>query len=111
MAEHPLPAPIQAFVDATNAADSDAFVAAFTDDAVLSDWGRVYHGREGIAEWDRTDNIGKKSHFEVVDVTAGDAPDSYVVTLSVSGDGYNGASPITFELVGNRIARVEIAPD
>ena len=39
MTENHLPAAIADFIDATNRADSDAFVAAFTGDAYLNDWG------------------------------------------------------------------------
>lgn len=39
-----LPAAIAAFITATNAADSDQFVAQFTPDAVLDDWGTTYNG-------------------------------------------------------------------
>jgi ketosteroid isomerase-like protein len=109
MATIQLPKAIQAFIDATNARDSDAFVAAFTDDAYLNDWGREFHGHEGVRSWDGTDNIGVNAHFELVDAEAGDAPDSYVVTLTVSGDGYNGTGPMSFELRGNRIARLVIS--
>src|SRR3546814_6019806 len=93
MARSSLPAPIAAFIEATNAGDTDAFLAAFTEDAVLSDWGRVYRGRDAIADWDRTNNIGKRSHFDLVDVVPTAGADTYVVTLTVSGDGYNGTGP------------------
>jgi hypothetical protein len=107
-ANTPLPAAIRQFVEATNEGDSEAFVDAFTDDASLDDWGRKFHGRDRIAEWNRTDNIGVRSHFEVVEVRAGDRPDVYVVVLTVSGDGFNGTGPMTFELRGGRIARLLI---
>lgn len=45
-------APIRAAFEATNRGDSDAFVAAFAEEAVLSDWGRTFRGREEIARWD-----------------------------------------------------------
>lgn len=43
-----VPAPVQRVVDAINAADTDAFVAAFTDDGFVDDWGRVLRGPEGV---------------------------------------------------------------
>lgn len=43
-----LPIAIQTFIDSTNTADSDAFVASFTNDAYLNDWGREFHGHEGV---------------------------------------------------------------
>jgi ketosteroid isomerase-like protein len=108
MSEHDLPAPIQRFVDATNRGDSEAFADTFTDDAYLNDWGREFHGREGVLSWDRTDNIGVNAHFELVDVTPGAQPDSYLVTLTVSGDGYNGTGPMTFTLRDGLIAELLI---
>ncbi len=111
MTDVALPEPIQRFVKATNRGDTDAFAAAFTDDAYLNDWGREFHGREGVRSWDRTDNIGKNSHFEVVAVRPGDEPDTYVVTLTVTGDGYNGTGPMVFGLKGGRIASLRISPN
>ena len=104
------PAPLQAFIDATNSGDSAAFVALFTDDAVLDDWGRVFRGRAGVASWDRTDNIGKQSHFELVDLERTDDPNRVTATLKVSGNGFNGTGPMTFEFRDGRIARLVIAP-
>ncbi len=42
------PAAIQTFIEATNRGDAEAFAAAFTHDADLNDWGRAYHGRDGV---------------------------------------------------------------
>jgi len=111
MTDVALPEPIQRFVETTNRGDADAFAATFTDDAYLNDWGREFHGREGVRSWNRTDNIGKNSHFEVVGVRPGDEPDTYVVTLTVTGDGYNGTGPMTFGLKDGRIASLRISPN
>ncbi|MDQ0729149.1 nuclear transport factor 2 family protein [Microbacterium sp. W4I20] len=105
------PAPISAFIDATNAGDSDAFVAAFTEDGSLNDWGRVASGHEGIRHWDQTDNIGKQSQFELINIAAESEPDTYLVHLQVSGNGFNGVSPFRFTLRDDRIERVVIVPD
>lgn len=110
MTKTPLPDPIAEFIAATNAGDSDRFVAVFTDDAVLEDWGRVFHGRDGAASWNESDNIGRRSHFELVECEAGSEPGAYIITVTVSGDGYNGTSPIDFIVRGERIARMTIAP-
>jgi len=104
-----LPAAIRTFIDATNRGDSDAFVAAFTTDAHLDDWGRGFDGHAGIRSWDRTDNIGKRSRFGLVDVSLGETPDTYIVTLEVSGEGYNGTGPMRFELRDGLIARLLIS--
>ncbi|UAJ80730.1 nuclear transport factor 2 family protein [Leifsonia sp. ZF2019] len=109
MTDEQLPAPIAEFVRATNAGDSDAFVAAFTDDAELIDWGRTFHGRDGVRSWDRTDNIGVHSRFEVVG-WRWEAADTVIVDLTVTGDGYNGTGPMTFELRDGLIGSLVIAP-
>jgi ketosteroid isomerase-like protein len=105
-----IPSAISTFIDATNAGDSDAFVAAFTDDGTLDDWGRVARGHDGIRRWDQTDNIGKQSRFELVSIERAGA-DTYLVHLKVSGNGYNGTSPFRIALRGDKIASVVIVPD
>jgi hypothetical protein len=109
MTHDSLPAPIRAFIDATNAADSDAFVATFTPDAYLNDWGREFHGHQGVRAWNRTDNIGVHSHFDLVSATPGEQNGSHIVTLTVSGDGYNGTGPMRFDLRDGLIARLVIS--
>jgi hypothetical protein len=104
-----LPAAIQAFINATNAAESETFVAAFTTDAYLNDWGREFHGHEGAPAWNSTDNIGVHSHFDLVSAAPGAEPDSYTVTLRVTGDGYNGTGPMTFHIREGLISRLVIA--
>jgi hypothetical protein len=103
-----VPDSIQAFVDATNAGDSEAFVAAFTTDATLVDWGRTFTGHDGVRAWDRTDNIGVETHFDLLEVVPGDARDSYVATVRVRGNGYNGTGPMLFCLREGLIADLRI---
>ena len=105
-----VPAAITAFIDATNAGDSAAFVAAFTEDAFLSDWGREFVGHEGIAAWDATDNIGKRSHFDLLAVKPGVGDQQLIATVVVSGDGFTGTSDLEFTVRGDRVARLVIAP-
>ena len=62
-----------------------------------------------MRSWNRTDNIGVRSHFEFVRAEPGDAPDRYVVTLTVSGDGYNGTGPMSFELRDGLIVSLRIS--
>ncbi len=107
MTETTLPTAIRTFIDATNAADSETFVDAFTADAVLNDWGREFHGRDGVRSWNRTDNIGVRAHFDLV--SAEIEGKVHVVTLKVSGDGYNGTGPMRFELRDGLIARLTIS--
>ncbi|MEU0539807.1 nuclear transport factor 2 family protein [Nocardia sp. NPDC005978] len=58
-------APVQAVVDAINAADTDAFVNAFTEDGVVDDWGRRLSGAAGVRDWANTDAIGAGAQMTV----------------------------------------------
>jgi ketosteroid isomerase-like protein len=100
-------AAIQAFFDATNAGDSEAFVAAFAEDAVLIDWGREFHGHAEIARWNANENIGVRSH---IDVTGSEttASGSILVGVQVSGNGYNGGGSFEFDTAAGKITRVQI---
>jgi ketosteroid isomerase-like protein len=103
------PPAVARMVAATNAADSTAFVESFADDAYLEDWGKGFQGRDEIAQWDQSDNIGKQSHFEVRSVrTEGDG---YVATLEVSGGGFNGDSDFYFEVEDDLIRSMIIRAD
>ena len=100
------PTAVRRMVDATNAADSAAFLDSFTDDGVVDDWGREFVGRDAIAGWNNRENIGVHSHFTVHEVTGNGS--TYAATVTVKGDGYNGAGTFTFQLDGDRIARFTI---
>jgi hypothetical protein len=109
MTDIELPDAIRVFIAATNAGDSEAFVAAFTPDAYLNDWGREFHGHRGVSQWNGTDNIGVQAHFDLLSAKQGPAPDSYLLTLKVSGNGYNGTGPMAFELRDGLIASLRIS--
>jgi len=102
-----LPAAISQMIDATNSGDTEAFVAAFTDDAYLEDWGRGFHGHDGVRSWDGTDNIGRHAHFDLVGSRR--VEQDWIVTLRVSGGGFNGTSDFRFTLHGDRISQMIIA--
>lgn len=105
-----VPAAIRAFVDATNAGDSEAFVAAFTEDAFLSDSGREFVGHEGVAAWDQSDNIGQRTHFDLLGVKPGIGDQQLIATVLISGDGFTGTSDLEFTVRGHRVTRLVIAP-
>ncbi len=103
-----VPAAVQRMIDATNSGDHDAFVAAFAPDAALVDWGKVFDGSDAIASWDESDNIGRGAHFAVANTER--EGDTWIVSLDVTGGGFNGRSDFHFELADDRIARMEIRP-
>lgn len=100
------PDPIHRFVEATNKGDTQAFLAIFAEDAFLSDWGRSFRGREQIARWNQSDNIGVKSHLRIVTVIPTEG--GYRVRIAVKGEGFNGEGDMAFTLDGDRIASLVI---
>jgi hypothetical protein len=103
-----LPAAIGSFIAATNSADETAFVASFTDDARLQDGGRVFHGREGAAQWSASDNIGVGMHFELVS-WAETAPDAYDVTLEARSRRFTGTGTLHVTMREGLIATLATA--
>ena len=101
------PDPIRRFVEATNEGDTEAFLGTFTANASLTDWGRSFHGREQIARWNQSDNIGVQSSLRIVRIAAADGV--YHVRIAVKGNGFNGEGDMTFTLDGDRIASLVIA--
>ncbi|MET7396655.1 nuclear transport factor 2 family protein [Dactylosporangium sp. NPDC005572] len=103
-----MPEAVRAVFDATNAEDDAAFVAAFSADGVIDDWGREFHGHEAIGRWNDGENIGVHARLEPTGVTEHDG--AHVVTATVSGAGFNGPSHFTFRLTadGRRVSRMTI---
>ena len=101
------PEPIRRFVEATNDGDTEAFLDTFAADASLTDWGRSFHGREQIARWNQSDNIGVNSSLRIVRIA--EAQGSYHVRIAVKGNGFNGEGDMIFTLDGDRIASLVIS--
>jgi hypothetical protein len=100
-----LPQPVAALLDAANASDTGAFLACFTDDGVVDDWGREFRGA-GIREWSDAEFIGVSVTLALRAVDERDG--ETVVTADVGGDGFNGPSHFSFRVAGDRVARMTI---
>jgi hypothetical protein len=101
-----LPAPVAALLDAANDHDVDAFLAAFTADGVVDDWGREFRGADAIRGWSDKEFIGVAVKLDVTGVEAHGA--ETVVTAQVGGDGFNGPSHFAFTVDGDRVSRMTI---
>jgi hypothetical protein len=101
-----IPAPVQAALDAANAHDTDAFLAAFTPDGVVDDWGREFHGPDAIRGWSDREFIGVRVTLDVVSVAAQGS--ETVVTAQVGGDGFNGPSHFSFGVAGDHVSLMRI---
>lgn len=108
MAKDPdkLEPPIKAVIDATNAGDHKAFVAGFTKDGAVNDWGRLFSGRAEIAEWDKAENTGVQSQFKVKGISR--LSGEIHVLVDITGNGYNGSGTFSFRLKGNKVDSMEI---
>ena len=98
--------PIRTMIDATNRADSETFLGAFADDAVLVDWGRTFSGKSEIARWNDDENIGARNQIRVTGVER--SGKSVRVGVDVSGGGYNGSGSMIFEVEGDAITKLMI---
>jgi hypothetical protein len=101
-----LPPPVRSAIDAANAGDTAAFLAAFTPDGVVDDWGREFRGPEAITGWSDKEFIGVDVSLAVDAVEAAGADTT--VTAQVGGNGFNGASHFTFTVDGDRVSRMTI---
>ena len=79
-----LPAPIAAYVQASNALDLDGLVAAFSDDALVNDQLREYWGKGAIEEWAAREIISQQLTMYVRAVVV--HHDHTIVTANVDGD-------------------------
>lgn len=104
-----VPAPVQAMVDAINAADTDAFVAAFTTDGFVSDWGTVKAGPEGIRGWADSDAIGAGAQMTVL--SAETEGDTTSIRFGWSSRVFNGESTGIFVVDGDKLASFTIPPN
>jgi ketosteroid isomerase-like protein len=101
-----LPAGVLRALEATNAGDAAAFVAAFTEDGVVDDWGRTFRGHEEIARWDAGENTGVRAHMEVQSWhTDGDTT---TVEVAVTGGGFTGPSTFAFQTQGDLVRSMRI---
>jgi hypothetical protein len=101
-----LPAPVRAVVDAANRGDRAAFLAAFTPDGVVDDWGREFRGADEIASWSDGEFIGVSVELTVEDVELRGG--QTVVSAEVGGHGFTGPSHFGFEIQGDLVSRMTI---
>lgn len=108
MSDVSVPAPAQAMVDAINAADTDAFVAAFTADGFVSDWGTVKAGPDGVRAWAGSDAIGAGARMTVL--SAETSGDTTHIRFGWSSQVFNGESDGIFVVRDGKVASFTIPP-
>lgn len=106
MTEQTLPEPIASFLEAVNAHDESAFLAAFAEHGAVDDWGRIFTGREQISTWSDREFIGAQGTLAVEEVESAGS------TITIVGDWRshhaNGRSRFVFEVDGDAIMTMTI---
>lgn len=106
MTDLQIPEPVASFIAAVNRHDGDAFLAAFTADGVVDDWGRPFPGRDAIKEWSDVEFIGSRGTLTPEEVEA--AGDTVTVVGDWKSNFANGRSRFSFVVSGGKIARMTI---
>ena len=94
-----LPPPVARLIDAANANDTAAFVAALTPDGAVDDWGREFRGPEAVRGWSDAEFIGVRVSLDVTDVEVRDnaspSPHRSAATASTARATSRSTSPET----------------
>lgn len=94
--EMKIPEPIAAFIRATNHHNTDAFLAALTDTAVITDEEQDYRGIAAIKEWSDEKYIGAKVTLEPAKTVERNG--KTIVTVKVDGNFDKTGLPDPFHL-------------
>jgi hypothetical protein len=102
----PPPAVVDAFVNAVNAGDTEAFLALFADRGIVDDWGTRYSGRQKIRVWSDRELIGVNATIEITSSEQHGQEAS--VLAQVGGRGFKGTSRFSFIMDGTLIKEMRI---
>jgi hypothetical protein len=105
MTDH-TPGAVKRLLEAANRHDTEGFLATFTGDGIVDDWGREFSGPASIKEWSDREFIGASVRLTVTRIT--NANRETRVSAEVGGDGYNGPSHFIFHTDGELVARMTI---
>jgi ketosteroid isomerase-like protein len=97
---------VSRLLEAANAHDTNAFLAAFTDDGVVDDWGREFTGPDGIRGWSDSEFIGVADNLSVTEADV--TEDEATILAEVGGNGYTGPSQFSFTLRDGQVSRMTI---
>ena len=106
-----LPAPLKAFLRATEQRDSEALLSLFTPDAVLTDEGRERRGDE-LREWNDKVYIGANVVVHPIHIEERDGSTVLAVTLAGDYAAFGVTAPVQFDwhfkVAGDRIKSIRM---
>ncbi|MEW4486488.1 nuclear transport factor 2 family protein [Thalassoglobus sp. JC818] len=104
-----LPTPVAAYFHADKIG-SDAVANCFADNAVVSDEGHTYEGRDSIKKW--KDAASSKYQYECEPLTTEQQGDTTIVSCRLTGNFPGGTAVLrfAFEFDGDRISSLKIRP-
>jgi len=79
-----LPAPVSAYIAATNHFDIDALMAAFSEDALVNDHRNEFAGRDMIRDWAQREIVGDRVTMQVTGATC--RGNAVAVTANIDGN-------------------------
>jgi SnoaL-like domain len=91
-----MPAPVAAYVAATNAFDPEALLTCFADGALVNDQLRDHWGLDAIGSWVREEVVGVRLTMKVVEVV--DHFGDTIVTAEMDGDYDKAGLPVPLVL-------------
>src|SRR4051812_8026795 len=103
------PAPPEAvarLLSAANRHDTDGFLACFTEDGVVDDWGREFAGADAVRGWSDREFIGVEVELTVTETVRDGAETT--IAAQVGGKGFNGPSHFTFAVRDDLVSRMTI---
>jgi hypothetical protein len=78
-----LPKVIADLIAAQDKYDSKTFAENFSDEAIVHDEGKTYHGKTEIRQWNEMTNAKYKTKYEPLEVTTNG--DKIILTAKISG--------------------------
>lgn len=102
-----VPEPVNGFIEAVNAGDTEAFLGYFPDDdGVVDDWGRQFRGHEEIRAWSDQEFVGAQGTLTANAVEV----DGTVVTVDGhwASNHFTGDSRFVFVVAGDQVQELRI---
>ncbi|GAA1173696.1 nuclear transport factor 2 family protein [Nesterenkonia xinjiangensis] len=101
-----VPEPVGSFIAAVNRHDEPSFLAAFGEDGVVDDFGRIFTGPDEIKAWSDVEFIGARGTMDLESIE--EKGDTVTVIADWRSNHANGRSEFTFTVDGERLRAMRI---